>query len=257
MENMKIISWNVNSIKARGDHVEKVLTEHAPDLLMIQELKGLDFPAERFEALGYTCFAKPQKAYNGVAIFAKDNKAKLITDTLPDDNEDEQARFLDIELNGVRYINIYLPNGNPVDTEKYPYKLAWMDRLYNYASKLIAERTPFLIGGDFNVIPEDIDCHDPKAWAGDALFRPETHEKYRKLINLGLYDAFRMFNSSPEQYSFWDYQRGALQNNNGIRIDHFLLSPALADKALSCTIDKNPREWERPSDHTPIILELS
>ncbi len=253
----KVISWNVNSIKARGDHVEKVLTEHAPDLLMIQELKGLEFPTERFEELGYKCFVKPQKAYNGVAIFSKHDNAKLITDTLPNDDEDEQARFLDIELNGVRYINIYLPNGNPVDTEKYPYKLAWMDRLYDYAQNLIAERTPFLIGGDFNVIPDDIDCHDPKAWAGDAAFRPETHEKWRKLLNLGLYDAFRMFDNDAEKYSFWDYQRGAWQNNNGIRIDHFLLSPALVDRAQNCTIDKTPRDWERPSDHTPIILELA
>lgn len=257
MKNMKIISWNVNSIKARGDHVEKVLTEHAPDILMIQELKGLEFPAARFEALGYTCFSKPQKAYNGVAIFAKDPQAKLITDVLPGDESDEQSRFLDIELNGVRYINIYLPNGNPVDTEKYPYKLGWMDRLHDYAEKLVHDRVPFLIGGDFNVIPADIDCYSPKAWAGDALFRPETHAKYRALTNLGLYDAFRMFNRDAEQYSFWDYQRGALQNNHGIRIDHFLLSPAMVARASACHIDKAPREWERPSDHTPIILELS
>ena len=128
-QTQKIISWNVNSIKARGDHVEKVLTEHEPDLLMIQELKGLEFPSERFEALGYKCFVKPQKAYNGVATFAKDEQAKLVNDTLPGDESDEQARFLDIELNGTRYINIYLPNGNPVGTEKYDYKLAWMDRL--------------------------------------------------------------------------------------------------------------------------------
>lgn len=254
---MKIISWNVNSIKARGDHVEKVLNDHAPDLLMVQELKGLEFPAERFEALGYTCFVKPQKAYNGVAIFSKHAEASLIADVLPGDDSDEQARFLDIELNGVRYINIYLPNGNPVDTEKYPYKLAWMDRLYDYAEKLVQERVPFLIGGDFNVIPEDKDCHDPKAWVGDAAFRPETHDKYRALINLGIYDAYRIFDKEEERYSFWDYQRGAWQNNNGIRIDHFLLSSTLVDRAQSCVIDKEPREWERPSDHTPIVLELS
>lgn len=257
-ETKKIISWNVNSIKARGDHVEKVLEVHQPDLLMIQELKGVDFPTDRFEAMGYTCFVKGQKAYNGVAILSKHSEATLITDNLPGDESDEQARFMDVALHGVRYINIYLPNGNPVDvdSEKYPYKLSWMDRLYDYITPLIENRIPFVIGGDFNVIPEDIDCHDPKAWAGDAAFRPETHAKYRALLNLGLYDAFRLFNRNADQYSFWDYQRGAWQKNNGIRIDHFLLSPALTDRAQSCVIDKTPREWERPSDHTPIILAL-
>jgi exodeoxyribonuclease-3 len=256
---MKIISWNVNSIKARGDHVEKVLVEHKPDFLMLQELKGMEFPSERYEALGYTCFVKPQKAYNGVAILTKHADATLVCDVLAGDESDEQARFMDVELDGVHYINIYLPNGNPVDvdSEKYPYKLNWMKRLHDYAEALVLERIPFLIGGDFNVIPEDKDCHDPKAWEGDAAFRPETHDLYRSLQNIGLYDAYRIFEKGSEKYSFWDYQRGAWQNNNGIRIDHFLLSPGVVDRAQNCFIDTEPRGWERPSDHTPIVLELA
>lgn len=259
-DDLKIVTWNVNSIKARGEHVEKFLETRSPDMLMVQELKGETFDSAPFDALGYDVFMKGQKAYNGVAVFAKKSlSATLIADELPrdnDDNEDEQARFLDIEVSGVRYINIYLPNGNPTGTEKYDYKLAWMDRLHRYATDLIDERVPFLIGGDFNVIPEDKDCHDPKAWEGDALFRPETHAKFRALKHIGLYDAFRMFNRDGGQYSFWDYQRGAWQNNHGIRIDHFLLSPALTDRAISCAIDTEPRGWERPSDHTPVILTL-
>ncbi len=253
---MKIASWNVNSIKARADHVEKWIGMQSPDLLMLQELKGMIFPSERFEDLGYNCIVKAQKAYNGVAILSK-KPVTLIADVLPDDSLDEQARFLDVDVEGTRYLNIYLPNGNPVGTEKYEYKLAWMERLYTYVQKLVHDRVPFVIGGDFNVIPEDQDCYDPKAWEGDALFRPETHEKYRALKNLGLYDSFRIFDKSSEKYSFWDYQRGAWQKNEGIRIDHFLLSPAVTHRAHTCTIAPDPRSWERPSDHTPIILELT
>ncbi len=255
---MKIASWNVNSIKVRADLVEKWIKTQSPDILLLQELKGENFPSSRFESLGYNCFIKPQKAYNGVAILAKaELNATLITDTLPHHEEDLQARFLDIETNGMRIINIYMPNGNPVDTDKYEYKLAWMDRLYDYAQSLIDERRPFLIAGDFNVIPEASDCHDPKAWEDDALFRLEIRNKFRKLKNIGLYDAFRIFDKSSEKYTFWDYQRGAWPQNHGIRIDHFLLSPALTDRARNCLIDPTPRGWEQPSDHTPIILELS
>ena len=252
---IKIASWNVNSIKARLEHVKRWLTEHEPDILMIQELKGLDFPSEEFKALGYTSNYVSQKAYNGVAIFSK-SPQKIILDHLPGDKSDEQARYLEIDYQKTRIINIYLPNGNPVDTDKYSYKLDWMARLYTHLKELRENNVPFLIGGDFNVIPEDRDCHDPKSWAGDALFRPETHAKWRALLNLGLTDAFRVHNHASEQYTFWDYQRGAWPQNHGIRIDHFLLSPPITDRLISCKIDKSPRGEEKASDHTPIILEI-
>ena len=255
---IKITTWNVNSIKARLEHVKRWLEAHQPDLLMIQELKGLEFPAAEFEALGYKSEAVTQKAYNGVAILSK-KPQKVVLDHLPGDNADEQARYLEIEYNKIRVINIYLPNGNPVteDSEKYPYKLSWMDRLYNRLSDLRREKIPFVIGGDFNVIPEDKDCHDPKAWTGDALFRPETHARWQALLNLGLVDAFRVHNMAGNNYSFWDYQRGAWPQNKGIRIDHFLLSPPLTDRLKKCVIDKEPRGEEKASDHTPVILELA
>ncbi len=253
---MKITSWNVNSINARLEHVKRYLSEYQPDVLLLQELKTLDFPASAFENMGYQATAVPQKAYNGVAILSK-IPFQLCCTKLAGDDTDEQARFLHIEINGVHLLNIYAPNGNPIDTEKFPYKLKWMERLYRVLHELRAARIPFLIGGDFNVIPEGKDCHDPKAWEGDALFCPETRSVFRRIQNLGLYDAFRVYNKSAGQYTFWDYQAGAWQNNTGIRIDHFLLSPEIADRLFTCTIDTAPRSWEKPSDHTPISLEIA
>jgi len=279
----KIVTWNVNSIKARLEHVKGWLEANQPDLLLIQELKGLDFPAGEFETIGYHSHAVTQKAYNGVAILSK-QPIDVILDHLPGDESDEQARYLEIQYNNIRVINIYLPNGNPVSpspsssdliggslkaqtdplvkpkgdniSDKYTYKLSWMDRLYNRLKQLREEQIPFVIGGDFNVIPADADCHDPAAWRGDAAFRPETHAKWQALLNLGLYDAFRIVNHDAGQYSFWDYQRGAWQKDNGIRIDHFLLSPPLTDRLIHCHIDKAPRGAEKASDHTPVILEI-
>lgn len=255
---MKITSWNVNSIKAREEHVKRYLSEATPDVLMIQELKGLEFPADTFEALDYHTKAVTQKTYNGVAVFSK-APITVILDHLPGDDKDEQARYIEFETQGLRLINIYLPNGNPVsaESEKYPYKLGWMERLYTRLKHLREEQIPFAIGGDFNVIPEDKDCKTPKNWEGDALFRIETHHLYKSLLNLGFTDAFRVFNSSAEQYSFWDYQRGCWARDDGIRIDHFLTSPSITDKLINCTIDKEPRGWDKPSDHTPITIELA
>ena len=254
MNNLKITSWNINSLKARREHVDNYLKDPAPDVLMVQELKGLDFPVEEFKALGYHAAAVPQKAYNGVAILSKE-KQGVIRDYLIDE-EEPQARYLEIDYKGVRVINIYMPNGNPIDGPKYPYKINWMKNLYERLHELREEQIPFLISGDFNIIPNDLDCHSPKAWEEDALFRHETLEHWHKFKNLGLYDAFRILDQSPERYTFWDYQAGAWPKNNGIRIDHFLLSPSLVDRTQNCVIDKEPRAWEKPSDHTPIILEL-
>ena len=250
------VTWNVNSIKARHDHVLRFLKESAPDVLMVQELKGETFPHEPFEALGYQILMKGQKTYNGVAAFVKGGGAELICDELPGDTEDEQARFLDFSWKGLRLINIYLPNGNPVDTEKYPYKLKWMERLKDYVAPLRALRIPFFIAGDFNIIPEERDCWDASAWENDALFKMQSRQKWRELENIGLYDAFRLFNGDSAQYSFWDYQAGCWPQNKGIRIDHFLLSPELVNRAQNCAIDAGPRGWDKPSDHTPVLLEL-
>lgn len=255
-ETMKIATWNVNSIKARIDHVKNWLGNNQPDVLMIQELKGESFPSEDFAAMGYNCDYVGQKAYNGVATLSK-HPIETLGKTLPGDSGDEQARYLETRINGMRLINIYLPNGNPVDSEKYTYKLVWMDRLKNRISELRENADPFLVAGDFNVIPEAEDCYNPSAWAEDALYRLETRKKYRAIIHLGLTDAFRVFHRGPEHYTFWDYQAGAWPKNHGIRIDHLLLSPALADRLESCQIDKDPRGAEKASDHTPIWASFS
>lgn len=254
---VKITSWNVNSVKARLDHVRTYLDTQKPDVLFLQELKGENLPdiSPDYEALYVG-----QKAYNGVAtLIRKPSEAKLILNKLPliDATEDEQARYLEVEWNNIRLINIYLPNGNPLGTEKYTYKINWMERLFKHLSELKSQRVPFLVGGDFNVIPEDKDCFDPVLWRGDALYHPPTVNQFRKLLNLGLTDAFRVFNDEAEQYTFWDYQAGAWPRNRGIRIDHFLTSPLLTDRLVNCTIDKTPRSWETPSDHTPIMIELA
>lgn len=252
---MKIATWNVNSIKARIEHVKNWLAANGPDVLMIQELKGAEFPEMEFKALGYDCAFVAQKAYNGVATLSKHpievNEAKL-----PGDASDAQARYLETTINGLRFINIYLPNGNPVDSEKFPYKLAWMDRLKNRLRELREETIPFAMAGDFNAIPEPRDCYDPKAWAEDALFRTETRQKFRALLNLGLTDAFRVFNTQSAQYTYWDYQAGAWPANKGIRIDHFLLSPPVTDRLEGCFIDTAPRGLDKASDHTPVVVEL-
>ena len=250
---MKIVSWNVNSIKARLEHVKRYLKEETPDILMIQELKGLEFPATAFKEIGYHTHAVCQKAYNGVAIISK-HEISIIKEKLYD--EDEQARYIEADINGVRVINIYLPNGNPTPGDKYDYKLKWMEHLYSRLKNLRDNDIEFIIGGDFNVIPEDKDCYNPKDWENDALFKLETRKSFRSLLNLGLTDAFRVFDSRAEQNTFWDYQAGAWQKNNGIRIDHFLLSPVMADKLVSCKINKEPRGWEKPSDHTPIEITV-
>lgn len=253
---MKIATWNVNSIKARQTHVQRWLTANPVDVLCLQELKGLEFPAEVFSELGYAVRAVTQKTYNGVAILSK-MPFETVLEKLPGDDADDQARYLEADIAGVRIVNIYLPNGNPVDTDKYTYKLSWMGRLYARLKMLRESHVPFIVTGDFNVIPEDRDCFDPKLWAGDALFKIETRQKFRQILNLGLTDAFRAGNNEPGQYTFWDYQAGCWPKNLGIRIDHFLTSPPVTDRLISCIIDASPRAEDSPSDHTPVILEIA
>jgi exodeoxyribonuclease III len=253
---MLIATWNVNSLKARLDQVQAWLKAHEPDVLMLQELKGTEFPTDLFRELGYESVAVTQKAYNGVAILSR-HPLQLINTTLAGDEADSHARFLEVIIQNLRIVNIYLPNGNPVGTDKFTYKLIWMDRLMRQMSLWRQSEMPTLIGGDFNVIPEDIDCHKPASWVHDALFQPEPRARYRALLGLGYTDAFRSLHPDEAgQFTFWDYFRKAFETNRGIRIDHFLLSPELAARLETCEIDKGPRAQERPSDHTPVLVRL-
>ncbi|HEV2274563.1 MAG TPA: exodeoxyribonuclease III [Acidobacteriaceae bacterium] len=253
---MIIASWNVNSIRARLEHVTAWLKSRNPDVLLLQELKGTEFPAAVFRGLGYESAAVTQKGYNGVAILSR-HPLEIVSTTLIGDETDSHARFLEAIIDGIRIANVYLPNGNPVGSDKFLYKLAWMDRLTQQMRLWQESGMPVLVGGDFNVIPEDIDCHKPASWIHDALFQPEPRARYRALLALGYTDAFRSLHPGEGgQFTFWDYFRRAFENNRGIRIDHFLLSPALAARLEQCEIDKGPRAQERPSDHTPILLTL-
>jgi exodeoxyribonuclease-3 len=247
----------VNSIRARLDHVTTWLKANEPDVLLLQELKAAAFPAEVFNELGYQSAAVTQKAYNGVAVLSR-HSIETINTALLGDTEDTHARFLEVKVQGIRVVNIYLPNGNPVGSDKFAYKLAWMDRLSEQMTSWCKSDVPTLIGGDFNVIPEDIDCHKPASWIRDALFQPEPRARYRAMLALGYTDAFRSLHPDETgQFTFWDYFRQAFEHNRGIRIDHFLLSPTLSSRLRRCEIDKKPRQLERPSDHTPITVELS
>jgi exodeoxyribonuclease-3 len=254
---LKVASWNLNSVRSRLTHVTAWLKVREPDVLLLQELKGTEFPSEAFQSLGYESVAVTQKAYNGVAILSR-RPMKTIAKALVGDHSDSHARFLEVTIRDIRIVNIYAPNGNPVGSDRFAYKLAWMDRLTQQMIRWRQDDIPTLIGGDFNVIPEDIDCHKPSSWERDALFQPEPRARYRAMLGLGYMDAFRSLHVGEiGHFTFWDYFRQAFQNNRGIRIDHFLLSPTLADRLESCEIDKEPRRQEKPSDHTPIIVTLS
>jgi exodeoxyribonuclease-3 len=253
----KIATWNVNSVKARLPNLLAWLQEAAPDILLLQEIKCVDeaFPREPIEDLGYNCATHGQKTYNGVAILAK-SPIEDIRRGLPAVAGDDHARYIEATVGTLRVASIYLPNGNPIGTEKFTYKLDWMARLRAHVATLLETDDMLVLGGDYNVIPEDIDCWDPKAWTGDALFQPETRRAFRSLVNLGLYDAFRALHpDEPDQFTFWDYQGGAWQRDHGIRIDHLLLSAQAVDRLAACTIDKGPRAQPRASDHTPIMVE--
>ncbi|MFP5513021.1 MAG: exodeoxyribonuclease III [Alphaproteobacteria bacterium] len=254
---MKIATWNVNSAKARLPLITDWLRTASPDVVLFQEIKceTAAFPAAAFEELGYHVNAVGQKAYNGVALLSKAPAEDVLT-RLPGEPEDEQARYVEATVSGVRIASLYLPNGNPVPGEKFAYKLRWMDRLYDHARTLLAQEIPVVLGGDYNIIPEARDVYSPQAFAGDALFRPESRAKFRALLNLGLTEAYRALHDDDRAYTFWDYQAGSWPRDNGLRIDHFLLSPQAADRLAGCTIDRGPRGLEKASDHTPVVLEL-
>jgi exodeoxyribonuclease III len=258
---VKIATWNVNSVRQRTEHLLRYLRDAKPDVLCLQELKCVEeaFPHMEVEAEGYNAAVHGQKGFNGVAILAK--APVEVTRGLPGDPEDEQARYLEAVIpNGegiVRVASIYLPNGNPPQTEKYSYKLAFMDRLIAHARNLLALEEPLVLAGDYNVIPAPLDAADPAAWEGDALFLPDTRARFRSLLNLGLIDALRATSDDAGLYTFWDYQAGAWQRNKGIRIDHHLLSPRAADRLAEVAIDKEMRGEEKPSDHVPVRIELA
>ena len=255
---IKIATWNVNSIKARQAHLCDWLGgTGAPDVLLLQETKVTDdnFPAMELSALGYHSAASGQKTYNGVAILSR-YPIEVTARALPGDSADEQARYIEGITAGVRVASVYLPNGNPTDSEKFPYKLAWMERLRRHARNLLAGEETFALAGDYNVAPDDADVFDVKAWADDALCRPESRAAFRRLIHLGLTDAFRAINREAGRYTWWDYRAGAWARDQGLRIDHFLLSPQAADRLVEVGIDRTPRGWEKASDHTPVWCTL-
>ena len=258
---MKISSWNVNSVRARIINITNYLKDSKPDVLMMQEIKTekKNFPFNDFKNLGYDCHVSGQKSYNGVALLSKINIGQIDMKFFEDENK--QARIIvgDIKNQSkvIKLINIYVPNGNPVDTNKYKYKKNWFVSFNKLIKQTLIKNKDIIIGGDFNVIPEEIDVYDFKKYENDALFRLEIRKKFRELINLGFHDIYRYFNSDKIEYTFWDYMAGAWQKNHGMRIDHFLISTSLLDNIKNININKKPRSKIKPSDHTPIELEIN
>ena len=258
---MKIATFNINGIKARLPALTDWLAEAQPDVALLQEIKSTDetFPRDHFEDLGYQVETHGQKSFNGVAILSK-LPLEDVSRGLPGDEGDEQARWIEATVVGkqaVRLCGLYLPNGNPCPGPKYDYKLAWMERLFARAKHLMAVEMPALMAGDYNIIPQEEDAARPEVWREDALFRPESRTAYRRILNLGFTEAFRSCHPEPGAYSFWDYQAGAWNRNDGIRIDHILMTPACADLLLDCQIDADIRAREKPSDHVPVWLSLN
>jgi exodeoxyribonuclease III len=260
---MKIATWNINGIRARLGTFTHWLRESEADIVCLQEIKSADdqFPRAEVEALGYNVETLGQKGFNGVALLSKLPFGE-VNRGLPGDDGDEQARFIEgvfsTKAGALRVASLYLPNGNPIDdATKYPYKLAWMARLERWAAERLSLEEPLVLAGDYNVIPEPIDARFPENWVSDALFQPRTRAAFRRFQNLGFTDALRSVTDSELVYTFWDYQAGAWQKNNGIRIDHVMLSPEAANRLRSVSIDKHVRAWEKPSDHVPVAVELN
>lgn len=256
---MIIASWNVNSVKARLAHLQKWLADTHVDVLCLQEIKGeaAGFPAAELKAMGFEHQQiVGEKSYNGVALLSRTPIADAVIE-LPGEPEDTKARFVGGSINGVWVFNLYAPNGNPIGTEKFDYKLRWLQRLETFARTAWSREAPAVFCGDFNIIPQPLDAKTPSAWKDDALFQPESRSAYARLLNAGWIDMWRSTHPSEVGYTFFDYRAGAWQKHDGIRIDHFLVSPEAADRSGRCWIDTTPRGWESPSDHTPILLELA
>jgi exodeoxyribonuclease-3 len=258
---MIVSSWNVNSVRARIENIKEYIKKFSPDIIMMQEIKTPNetYPYDDIKSLKYENYVYGQKSYNGVAIISKKKLSNIQTDIFKDKNK--QSRIISAELKhknkNINLINIYTPNGNPVDTEKYDYKIYWLDNFIKKIKSLSKQNENIIIAGDFNIIPSAEDVHNPKNYENDALFRLEIRKKLRELVNLGFHDAFRHLHPEKEGYTFWDYTSGAWQKNNGMRIDHFLVSSSLIDKVNNVKVNKFPRGRQKPSDHTPIELELA
>ncbi len=259
---MKIVTWNINGVRARIENLVRWLKESNPDIVCLQEIKTVDkcFPRMEVEALGYNVETYGQKGFNGVAMLSK-LKFDEVNHGLPGDDYDEQARFIEgvfsTDKGVLRVVSLYLPNGNPLGTQKFSYKLSWMARLEHWAEERLALEEALVIAGDYNVIPEAIDARNIKQWLGDALYQLETRRAFRRLENLGFTEAVRAVTDQPDIYTFWDYQASSWQKNNGIRIDHLLLSPEATNLFASAAVEKHVRAWEKPSDHAPVAIQLN
>jgi exodeoxyribonuclease-3 len=253
---MKVATWNVNSLRARVDHVVNWLNENKPEVLALQELKleDKDFPMDVFKELGYHICCFGQKTYNGVG-FLSTIKPETVFKNMPG-FEDVQSRVLAATFNDVRVINVYVPNGNAVDSERYHYKLEWLAALADFVKAELAQHPKLILLGDFNVAPADEDVHDPVAWEGGVLVSPPERAAYQEILACGLHDAFRLTPQPEKSFSWWDYRRMGFRRNAGLRIDLILISAGLLPHSKSVIIDKAPRKWERPSDHTPVVIEL-
>ena len=257
---MKIASWNVNSVRARIINVQEYIKMSEPDILLLQEIKteDLNFPYSEFKKLGYDSYVFGQKSYNGVAFVSKIKIENLKVDFIKDNLKQSRIICGDINLNKkkIKLINIYVPNGNPIDTEKYKYKIDWLNKFLRSVKKKLENEKNIIIAGDFNIIPEEIDVYDHTRYLNDALFKIEIRKFFRELLNYGFKDVFRLINKSKEEYTFWDYMAGSWQKNYGMRIDHFLASDNLLENIKSIKINKKPRSQTKPSDHTPIEIEI-
>lgn len=253
---MKLATWNVNSLNVRLQHVLDWLRDNPIDVLCLQETKQEDskFPYDELKAAGYNAIHSGQKTYNGVAILSKHDISDIKHGIA--NFEDEQKRVISATINGVRVVCVYIVNGQAVDSDKYAYKLRWLQALHTWLIDELKKYPNLVLLGDYNIAPEDRDCHDPAAWVGQVLVSPPEREAFQGLLKLGLHDGFRLFEQPEKSYSWWDYRMMGFRRNFGLRIDHILVSDALKTKCTAAYIDKNPRKLERPSDHTPVVLEI-
>lgn len=257
MTAFKIATWNVNSLRVRLSHVQEWLAANQPDVLALQETKLIneDFPFEALQAAGYNVIASGQKTYNGVAILSREKAANIIYD-IPE-LEDHQRRVLCVTINDICILNIYIPNGQSVASEKYLYKLNWLGKLDLFLKHQLNQYSKMIILGDFNIAPDEIDVHDPKAWEGQVLFSMPERQAFHEILKIGFTDCFRIHSPNEKSFSWWDYRMNAFKRNLGLRIDHILASRSLAANCVTCSIDRLPRTWDRPSDHAPVIAEFN